>query len=169
MGSPRGGTNGGEPRSNRDGSKSRSGRDGSKSRSGRDGSDGTTGVRARRRVAVFALVVLIVSVIPLPGASVPGGGTSAFPFGIGLTVPFHLLGYAVLAWLLTGVAGRHPRGLVAAATLATGYGFGIEIVQTVVPWRSFAWTDVLLNALGAAVGTVMAAAGRTSTTRFRRR
>lgn len=160
--SPRGGTNEGRPCSNGDGSEPRS---------NGDGSDGTTDVRTRRRVAAFALVVLIASIIPLPGASVPGGGVAAFPFGIGLTGPFHLLGYAVLAWLLTGVTGRHPRGLMAAAALATGYGFGIEIVQTIVPWRSFAWVDVLLNALGAAVGTAMGAArvGGTSTTRFRRR
>ena len=51
---------------------------------------------------------------------------------------------------------------------ATAFGFGIELVQAPIPWRSFAWTDAALNAAGAVVGAVTGAvagpvAARTST------
>ncbi|SNR30552.1 VanZ family protein [Halorubrum vacuolatum] len=102
-----------------------------------------------RPIVGFALLVLIASIVPIPGSA---GGGPGLPFGVGLTDPFHLLGYAVLAWLLVGVTGVNLSGLAIAVLLATGYGFGIELVQGIIPWRTFAWSDVLLNAMGAAMG-----------------
>lgn len=45
--------------------------------------------------------------------------------------------------------------LVAATTgivVATAVGFGVELVQCPIPWRSFAWSDAGVNAIGAVVG-----------------
>jgi len=107
---------------------------------------------ARLRVLVFALVVFIASIVPIPGSS---GGATMLPLGLGLTDPFHLIGYGILAWLFVDLTGSDGRGVVLAAALSTGFGFGIELAQAVVPWRTFAWDDVLLNALGASAGAAV--------------
>ncbi|WP_144798618.1 hypothetical protein [Halorubrum depositum] len=127
-----------------------------------------TADRSRRVAVAFAVVVFAGSVVPIPAAA-SGGGTDAvgvlgaivgaLPSEVGLTAPFHFLGYAALAALLVRAAEREPRvvaprvGAIAlAATAATAFGFGIELVQAPIPWRSFAWSDAALNAAGATVG-----------------
>ena len=144
-----------------------------------DGSAPTTGAsatRPRTAAAAFGLVVLVGSVVPVPTAPSGGSGNSggafgvtvdgavgvvlgALPAGIGLTAPFHVAGYAVLAALLVRAANRERRGVAVAAALAaaaaTAFGFGTELVQAPVPWRSFAWSDAALNAAGAVVGAVI--------------
>ena len=118
--------------------------------------------RDRTKALGFALVVFVASAVPVPGSSGGTGGAlggvlDALPAGIGVTDPFHLVGYAVLAALLVPAAGgRRSRPLLAAAG-AVAFGFGIELVQAPIPWRSFAWDDAAVNAVGAAVGAAVAA------------
>ncbi|SMO82330.1 VanZ family protein [Halorubrum cibi] len=134
--------------------------------SNRDGASGTHrdpsrgSPRDRWRPAIaFAAVVLTASVVP-----VPGGGSGGSGLGLGLlgpvaaaiapTDPFHFVGYAVLAALSARATGYGVRGLVVAAAVAVAFGFGVEVVQTAIPWRTFAWRDSLVNAVGAIVGVV---------------
>ncbi|WP_418282989.1 VanZ family protein [Halorubrum sp. DTA98] len=122
-----------------------------------DADTADTGLHALARVRpalAFAAVVLAASVVPIPGGS--AGGSAAVPIaGIGPTDPFHLLGYAVLAGLTARSTGRGLRGLAVAAAVATGFGFGIELLQTAIPWRTFAWRDVAVNAVGAILGVAV--------------
>lgn len=124
-------------------------------------SDGTGGSASRRRrldAVAFGLAVLIASVVPIPGTAGGSVGT-AFPLGVGLTDPFHLVGYAVLAALVVRARGPSCGRLVAvivAVAVAVAVGFGVELVQATIPWRSFAWRDAAINAAGAVIGGVAA-------------
>ena len=101
----------------------------------------------------FAALLLLSSVVPVPGSAPPvGSGVGALPLDIGLTDPFHLLGYAVLTLLAGRAIGRGRGGLFVAAGAAVAVGFGIELVQAPIPWRSFAWRDAAVNAVGAVIG-----------------
>ncbi|SNR23103.1 VanZ like family protein [Halorubrum ezzemoulense] len=119
--------------------------------------------RERARAFGFALAVFVASVVPVPGSS--GGGESALggvldalPAEIGLTDPFHVVGYAVLAGLLVPTTGRRRVDPFLAAAAAVAFGFGIELVQAPIPWRSFAWGDAAVNAVGAVIGAAIAVA-----------
>ncbi|TKX83531.1 hypothetical protein EXE43_23770, partial [Halorubrum sp. SS5] len=88
----------------------------------------------------FALAVFVASVVPVPGSSSGGGSAlggalEALPAGVGLTDPFHLVGYGVLAALLVPVARGNRFGPLLAAGAAVAFGFGIELVQAPIPWR----------------------------------
>lgn len=118
--------------------------------------------------ATFAVLLTVASVVPVPssgaggvldGAGAGSGGTGVIPVDVGLTEPFHVIGYAVLAALVTRATGRTRRGLLIAVVAATAFGFGIELVQAPIPWRTFAWWDVTLNAVGAVTGAVAVALG----------
>ena len=100
--------------------------------------------------------------VPVPGSSGGSGGAlggvlDALPAEVGLTDPFHLVGYAVLAALLVPTTRRRRFGPLLAAAVAVAFGFGIELVQTPIPWRSFAWGDAAVNAVGAVIGAAIAA------------
>lgn len=116
---------------------------------------------------VATAVVLVASVVPVPDAVVAGGGavdgaaagSGGGPLAVlGPTGVFHLVGYAGLAALSARATGRDGRGLLLAAAIAVAVGFGVELVQTAIPWRTFAWRDSLVNAIGAAAGVVAVAA-----------
>ena len=64
----------------------------------------------------------------------------------------HGLAYALLAALAV-LGQRQPR---IAATLAgvIGYGVILEVLQGVFGLRTFQWTDIAANALGALVGVL---------------
>jgi hypothetical protein len=118
--------------------------------------------RERARALGFALAVFVASVVPVPGSSGGSGGAlggvlDALPAEVGLTDPFHLVGYAVLAALLVPTTRRRRFGPLLAAAVAVAFGFGIELVQTPIPWRSFAWGDAAVNAVGAVIGAAIAA------------
>lgn len=126
--------------------------------------------RDRAVAAAFAVVVFVVSVVPVPTVSSGAGGgvgsalIGALPADVGITAPFHFVGYAVLAVLFVRVT-RSDRRVVAvavAATAATTFGLVIEVVQAPIPWRSFSWVDVAVNA----AGTVFGAVASTMTTRL---
>ena len=135
------------------------GSDASAAQSGRDGADRATNEGSRRVAVAFAALVLAASLVPIPSGT-PTGGETVLPAWFGLTGPFHLVGYAVLAALLVRATRRRRFGLLFAAVAAVAFGFGVELVQAPIPWRSFAWGDAAVNAAGAAVGTAVAALRR---------
>ncbi|GAB3696791.1 VanZ family protein [Halorubrum pallidum] len=133
-------------------------------------------------VAAAAAAILLVSLLPVPDLAfggAPGGGGTAdpLPTWVSLTTPFHLVGYAVLGALAARAARSSPAigrlrradadgtghrrtggsaGTVVAAAVgiavATAVGFGVELAQSTIPWRSFAWIDAGVNAIGAVGG-----------------
>lgn len=113
----------------------------------------------RRWGPVYALAALVVgaSVVPVSAVGVVESsvaGTSP----VSLTVGFHLGGYAALAVSLVRTRSSvRPDALVAVVAIgvAVGFGFGVELLQTFVPWRRFAWTDAAANTLGACVGVTV--------------
>ena len=109
-----------------------------------------------RKAAAFAGVVLLASVVPVPGGG-DGSGAAADGLlgGIAPTDPFHLVGYALLAALSARAMPDGVRWLGVAVGVTVGFGFGVELVQTAVPWRAFAWRDAAVNALGASVGALV--------------
>lgn len=68
----------------------------------------------------------------------------------------HLGEYLLFAWLLVQAVRMHRlrerEYLTLAWIYATSYGWLIELLQMLVPWRSADLLDALTNALGAAVG-----------------
>lgn len=108
--------------------------------------------RAWLLVATVAATILVASVVRVPGSA------PADPGLITLTDPFHLVGYAALAFALGNARATKrdvaPGLLVGAVALATLYGVGIEVVQAPLPWRSLAAVDAAVNAVGAVLGAV---------------
>lgn len=103
-------------------------------------------------VAGCAAAILYASVLD-PTAGVPGDGVPGVPTGAGGTAHVHVLAYAVLTALLAHARlAADRRMLLVAAVLATLYGAGIELLQGRLPYRTMAVSDVVLNAIGAAVG-----------------
>ena len=71
----------------------------------------------------------------------------------------HLCEYLLFAWCLLQAmraAGRERRWL--AWAVAAGYGLLLEGVQAFLPYRSAEWGDAAANALGAAIGVMLAMA-----------
>ena len=97
-------------------------------------------------VAVYAAAILVVSVIPT-GRAVSVGH---------LDKVAHVCEYLLFAWLLVRAlrAGRlrQPEYVVLDWIFASSYGLLIELLQSLLPWRSAELWDALMNALGAAVG-----------------
>ena len=116
-----------------------------------------TWARRWRHVYAIAVLVLGASIVPVPAigvaASVSTGVNTPSP-----TLVFHLVGYAALAVSLVQARSADRPHLFAAAVaigVAVGVGFGIELLQTLVPWRRFAWVDTAANATGACVGVIV--------------
>jgi hypothetical protein len=74
----------------------------------------------------------------------------------------HLPEYGIAAWLAWRAArpavetGVTAYGI--AFVVAASIGFGEELIQSVTPGRYFAWHDVGVNALGAALGLLVVVA-----------
>lgn len=62
----------------------------------------------------------------------------------------HAVGYAVLG-ALAFLSLRSPRPLHALLAV-TGFGLVMELLQRQTGYRSFEWTDLLADAIGAALG-----------------
>lgn len=103
-------------------------------------------------VALLACAILVVSIIPVPGAVPEEGG------GVPTSLLFHVVGYAALA-VATGYAllapGDRARALVAGTGGAGAYGTLIECVQYPIAYRTFSYLDMLVNAGGAALGALV--------------
>ncbi|SDY53926.1 VanZ family protein [Halopenitus persicus] len=124
-----------------------------------------------RLPARVALLVLVVSILPVPGSGTGDGGSEAFPvlFGLDPFVASHLLGYAILAVCClraleaggTAFSERSRlRVLAAAVFLSAGYGALVELLQVPLPWRSGGAIDAGVNAVGAFLGVAVYLAGR---------
>ncbi len=93
-------------------------------------------------VAALALAtVAVLSLLPLAGPA------PELAYGDKLA---HLLIYA----LLGGWAAINPHGISALRCLLAlaAYGLLIELLQGLLPWRSFEWLDLAADAAGAALG-----------------
>ncbi|SDF01049.1 VanZ family protein [Halorientalis regularis] len=95
----------------------------------------------------YAVVVLVASVVDPPA----GGVAPTGPLGlVGVDKWLHAVGYATLtllvAYALRATTGRR---IALAVALAVAYGGGIEVVQTLAPFRVFSLADMLANAVGA--------------------
>ena len=66
--------------------------------------------------------------------------------------------FALLAWVWCGPAARagRVRGVLLAATVAVAYGGAIEIAQMLLGYRSGEWMDLVADAVGVAVGALLA-------------
>ena len=105
--------------------------------------------------AAWTLAIAVVSLLPprgTPGPQIADLGEVVATLG-------HLLAYLVLGGLVV-LAARVPRPWWIWAG-ATAFGAALEIVQGVVGLRSFQVTDIVANALGAALGILAAMALRT--------
>jgi VanZ family protein len=74
------------------------------------------------------------------------------PFGVDAWL--HVVGYAALAASLSRAVPTADHGgpIVVAVTAAVCFGVGIELLQTAVPTRGFARSDIAADAIGSAIG-----------------
>lgn len=92
-------------------------------------------------LALFAILVL--SLMP-PSSGLPTTGWDKSN---------HMLGFGTLGFL--GIRGWPNRAVVVLAALLA-YGGLIEILQSLTPYRSAEWADLLADGLGLAVGWLAA-------------
>lgn len=66
--------------------------------------------------------------------------------------------FAVLAWVWCRLPARtgRRRGVLAAAAAAVVYGGALELSQMLLGYRAGEWTDLVADAIGVAVGAVVA-------------
>ena len=72
------------------------------------------------------------------------------PFGMDTWL--HVAGYAALSASSSLALAANGRGIQTAigSVVAVAFGLGVELLQTAVPTRSFAWSDVVANAVARA-------------------
>jgi VanZ family protein len=104
-------------------------------------------------VSVAVAAALLVASVANPrwfGPTVAGADAA-------LSLPAHLVGYAVLAAAVTGVPpfGGRRGGAVAAALVAAGYGAGIEVLQLGLTYRTGGLVDLTVNGVGAGLGATI--------------
>lgn len=92
---------------------------------------------------LWLLIVLILSIIPVPE-------TDVGPKDLDKVVHFVIYGItALLFWrFLHNMEGCGMIGLISVA-FASLYGILIEIIQSLLPYRSFSVGDIVSNTLGA--------------------
>lgn len=96
-------------------------------------------------IAGFAWLLLVAILSLLPGGDQP----APFPHADKLV---HFFLYAIPgAWF---AMFRKGDGLI-IVLLLTAYGSCLEVAQEFVPRRGFDWLDILANASGAVIGTVI--------------
>jgi VanZ family protein len=106
-------------------------------------------------VAVVALVILLAAVVR-PGSGVGRPG----PFGLlRRDLWLHALAYLALELAVVGALttrGRVRRTLLLGSCCAVfAYGFGIELLQLAVPYRSFSTADLAANGAGILAAAVV--------------
>jgi VanZ family protein len=75
----------------------------------------------------------------------------------------HAMAYGLLAALAT-LSLKHPRPLVVLVTVVA-FGLLLEVLQRQTGYRTFEWTDLLADAVGAVVGITAALIARDVSTR----
>lgn len=102
----------------------------------------------------WLFAVLVLSVVPVSSPEM--GGTPADKVA-------HFLLYGVTALLVArAIRKRMPKGwsVIAAVVIASAYGAAMEVVQHLLPYRSFSFADMAANFAGAVVFSLGAWAGR---------
>lgn len=111
--------------------------------------------RPRRILLVlgYALVVFVASVMPTPGGSLTPAGPLSL---VGLDKWLHGVGYAGLGFGLALATGARRPDEIRTAVVVTGlYGAGIELVQALLPYRTFSVADMGANVFGAVLGGLL--------------
>jgi hypothetical protein len=75
---------------------------------------------------------------------------------------FHSLGHFLIFGLVAYVAGRTSRSVQTRIFLFVGvvlFGFAIELAEHLIYQAAFEWTDVMVDAAGVLVGTLIALVG----------
>lgn len=103
-------------------------------------------------IAATILAVLIAVVSLLPPRGTPG--VEIADLGEVLATVGHTIAYAALGALAV-LAQRRPRPSLALVGVVA-YGALLEIAQGALGLRSFQWTDIAANAVGALVGVLIA-------------
>lgn len=66
----------------------------------------------------------------------------------------HFIAYCGLAGVCRFASNKHPNWHLFLGVIA--FSFAIELLQQLIPNRSFEWYDLLANGLGALLGTLVA-------------
>lgn len=106
-------------------------------------------VRVRYLLVLGWAAVLFASSVTDPPT---GGPPLPEPLGVPFDKWLHAASYAALAGLLA--FARRPRtahALLGVVAVAAAYGFGIELVQSLLPVRAFDLVDAAANTVGASV------------------
>jgi len=74
---------------------------------------------------------------------------------LGLAAWLHLVGYAALGAALRPRFSPGWCGVAVAVVLATGYGAGIECLQSLLTYRTASALDAAINGIGASLGVVL--------------
>ena len=112
-------------------------------------------IAALRWFAVIAWMALIFYLSSIPAIDIPPGPQAA-------SVAVHLLEFFVLALLLSWAIngglknGLHPSSLISAFIVAVFYGVLDELHQLYVPGRVTDMMDILVDAVGALIGVLVA-------------
>ena len=106
---------------------------------------------ARVGLVIWAGVIMWSSLTPV--SSVPMASSAPDTL-------LHAVGYAVLAALLVFSMRRPRPSIVVLGVLA--FGLLMEVLQRMTGYRSFEWTDLLADGVGAAVGVLAAMIARTA-------
>lgn len=121
-------------------------------------------IRGLLAVITFG-ILLYYSIVPAPGS----GSITTGPFGfLPYSAWLHLLAYMGLTIVFayaTAHANRPTWQLLAVVfVIVVSIGTTIELLQYMLPTRTFSWVDIGLNAVGAAIGlSVWAVLDRTVT------
>jgi VanZ family protein len=115
-------------------------------------------------IVVLAVAILVASVVPVPAATPQTDPTGS----VDTTTLLHIVGYAtltaggVIAVAREGWPGRRRsrrveiRAVAGVVTVVALFGVGTELLQATIPWRTFAVTEIGLNAASAAGGGLLA-------------
>lgn len=119
----------------------------------------------RPRIPLFPPVVrwlavaLVAGVVLFASVTRPAGvGGALGPFGVlGIDKYLHALAYAALAGTLAYALADAPVERVAVVVFlaAVGFGLGVELVQSALPYRTFSLRDAAANAVGATLAAVL--------------
>jgi VanZ family protein len=102
-------------------------------------------------IAVNTLLIAIVTILTIVPAILMPQQVNELP---GVDKWLHALTFAILALWFTGQYARRSYWLIAIGL--AGYGALIEIGQSLIPYRSAEWGDLVADVAGIAVGLVIA-------------
>ena len=115
-------------------------------------------------IVVLAVAILVASVVPVPAATPQTDPTGS----VDTTVLLHIVGYAtlaaggIIAVAREGWPGRRRsrrveiRAVAGVVTVVALFGVGTELLQALIPWRTYAVTEIGLNAASATGGGLLA-------------